>query len=83
MLARFRWALFAGLCVAVGLSSGQEKVAKTTPRPDANTVEVRFADDSIVKMILQNGSIEVATRFGKLERAGARHAPDRIGHAHS
>src|ERR1700722_14884467 len=66
MLARFRWALLAGLCMAFGLSAGQEKDAKTTPRPDANTVEVRFADDSVVKMILQNGSIDVATRFGKL-----------------
>jgi hypothetical protein len=66
MLARFRWALFAGLCMAVGLSAGQEKDAKHTPRPDANTVEVRFADDSVVKMILQNSSIEVTTRFGKL-----------------
>ncbi|HEV8060008.1 MAG TPA: hypothetical protein VGP68_09050 [Gemmataceae bacterium] len=66
MWARIRWALLAVLCTVVGLSAGQDKDAKSGPRPDANTIEVRFADDSIVKMVLQHSTIEVATRYGKL-----------------
>src|SRR5258708_4711433 len=66
MLARFRMAILAMLCLIAGMVSGQEKNAKTEPRPDANAIEVRFADDSLVKMILQQSTIEVATRFGKL-----------------
>jgi hypothetical protein len=45
----------------VGVASGQEKA-----RSDANAVEVRFADDSTVKMVLQHAEIEVVTRYGKL-----------------
>jgi hypothetical protein len=59
-------AFLAVLCTIVGAVSGQEKNAKSEPRPDANTIEVRFADDSVVKMVLQQSTIEVATRFGKL-----------------
>lgn len=66
MLARFRLAFLAVLCTIVGAVSGQEKNAKSEPRPDANAIEVRFADDSVVKMVLQQNTIEVATRFGKL-----------------
>ena len=66
MLARFRWALFAVLCLMMGVVSGQDKNPKSEPRPDPNTIEVRFADDSVVKMVLQHSTIEVATRYGKL-----------------
>lgn len=66
MLMRFRLVFLAVLCTIVGAVAGQEKSAKSEPRPDANTIEVRFADDSVVKMVLQQNTIEVATRFGKL-----------------
>lgn len=66
MLARIRLAFLAVLCTIAGAVSGQEKNAKGEPRPDANAIEVRFADDSVVKMVLQQNTIEVATRFGKL-----------------
>ena len=54
--------------VFVAAAPGQDKNDKngTAPRFDANTVEVRFADDSTVKMVLQHTSIDVATRYGKL-----------------
>jgi hypothetical protein len=49
-----------------GSAAGQPKDDKPAARPDANTVEVRFADDSTVKMVLRHSSIEVSTRYGKL-----------------
>jgi hypothetical protein len=67
MLALMRLTLLALACTVVGICFGQDKPAKTEPaRPDVNTIEVRFADDSLVKMTLQNSTIEVATRYGKL-----------------
>jgi hypothetical protein len=67
MLALMRLTLLAVACTVVGICFGQDKPSKTEPaRPDVNTIEVRFADDSLVKMTLQNPSIEVATRYGKL-----------------
>jgi hypothetical protein len=35
-------------------------------RPDSSDVEVRFNDDSVVRMAVLQESIEVATRYGKL-----------------
>jgi hypothetical protein len=62
-----RLTLLGVLCTAVGISAGQEKSAKIEPaRPDVNSIEVRFADDSLVKMTLQNPTIVVSTRYGKL-----------------
>jgi hypothetical protein len=75
MRFRYHWALLA-VALAVVVAPGQEKDAKTPPgpRPDAApekneaapTVEIRFADDSSVKMTLEDNNIEVATRYGKL-----------------
>jgi hypothetical protein len=75
MKFRYHWALLAA-ALAVAVAPGQDKDGKNVPgpRPDPNQekadsraiVEVRFADDSTVKMVLQNSSIEVATRYGKL-----------------
>src|SRR4051794_18919766 len=61
------WAVLAAALAATG-APGQEKDEKSPPatRPDANVVEIRFADDSTVKMVLQHNSLEVATRYGKL-----------------
>jgi len=42
-------------------SWGQEK-----PAPEGHSIEVRFADDSVVKMVLKDGGIDVATRYGRL-----------------
>jgi hypothetical protein len=63
----YHWAVLAVALAATGASGG-EKDEKTGPgpRPEANVIEIRFADDSTVKMILQHSSIEVATRYGKL-----------------
>ncbi len=67
MWSRCCWVL---LSVPLALSAvhGQEKTDKPVPsaRTEGNAVEVRFADDSTVKMTLQTGSIEVVTRYGKL-----------------
>jgi hypothetical protein len=67
MSSRCYWALLGALAVA-GAAAGQDKDDKNgaRPRPDANVVEVRFADDSTVKMVLLQSSIDVATRYGKL-----------------
>jgi hypothetical protein len=67
MLSCYPWALL-GMALVVASAFGQEKGEKNAPssKPDPNTIEVRFADDSMVKMVLQHNSIEVATRYGKL-----------------
>lgn len=44
----------------IAASSAQDKASS------ASAIEVRFADDSVVKMILQEASIVVVTRYGKL-----------------
>ena len=56
------------ILIAAGAARGQDAGAKTdpSPRPDATAVEVRFADDSTVKMVLLHDGIEIATRYGKL-----------------
>lgn len=61
------WACLSTV-LAVSAVCAQEKNDKGAPsdRTDANAVEVRFADDSTVKMALQNASIGVVTRYGKL-----------------
>jgi hypothetical protein len=58
--------LSAALVLAT--SHAQEKSNKggPSPLPDARAIEVRFADDSTVKMSLQTTSVDVATRYGKL-----------------
>jgi hypothetical protein len=53
-------ALLFALCAA-----GQDKTSPNL-KSDPNSVEVRFADDSIVKMVLQQSTIDVVTRYGKL-----------------
>src|SRR5689334_6146502 len=65
MRPRFHWVLLSATLV-VGSAVGQPKEDKPAAKSDANMVEVRFADDSTVKMSLQHSSIEVATRYGKL-----------------
>jgi hypothetical protein len=67
MSSCYHWALLAA-ALAVAGAPAQEKDEKSGPgpRPDANVVEIRFADDSTVKMVLQHSSIQVATRYGKL-----------------
>src|SRR5438270_13776412 len=61
------WACLS-VVLAVSAVRAQEKNDKGAPsvRTDANAVEIRFADDSTVKMTLESASIEVATRYGKL-----------------
>jgi hypothetical protein len=68
MISRCQWALLGVALVMTGNLFGQEKTEKSVsaPKPEPDTVEVRFADDSTVKMVLQHSSIEVATRYGKL-----------------
>src|SRR5262249_10970589 len=71
MRSRYHWALLAGALVVAGATAGPEEgatEAKDAPRPRANSypVEVRFADDSIVKATLLDKSIDVSTRYGKL-----------------
>jgi len=67
MVPRFNWSLLGLVLIAAG-TMGQEKGDKnvSAPRPDANTVEIRFADDSTVKVVLQHTSVDVTTRYGKL-----------------
>src|SRR5262245_29462981 len=70
MRPRYHWALLA-LALAAGATVGQEKGdkgEKNDPRgkPDPGAIEVRFADDSTVKMVLLHSNIEVTTRYGKL-----------------
>ena len=73
MRSGYRWALLIAAIVIVGSTVGQEKPkeketkpAPAAAHPEAFTVEVRFADDSSVKAALQQKSIEVSTRYGKL-----------------
>lgn len=54
----------AGVLLFSPCAAGQEKPLSLKPEP--NSVEVRFADDSIVKMVLQQSTIDVVTRYGKL-----------------
>jgi hypothetical protein len=67
MRSRHHGVLLA-LAFAAGAAFGQDKGDKNAAasRPDANAIEVRFADDSTVKMALQHANVEVATRYGKL-----------------
>ena len=66
MRSRCHLALLGAALAVVCGAPGQEKAEKNSAQPDPNGVEVRFADDSTVKMVLQHNSIEVATRYGKL-----------------
>jgi hypothetical protein len=67
MRSRYQRALLVA-ALAVAGAAGQEPTEKKVPTPAAepNAVEVRFADDSVVKMVLQDGSIPVSTRYGRL-----------------
>jgi hypothetical protein len=62
-----------GLLACLGLTSGQDKKDKNgkviKEETDPAAVEVRFADGSVVKMVLLTEKIEVGTRFGKLKVA--------------
>lgn len=66
MLSSTRWALSSLLLFSMGFAAAQEKNARKESRPPANAVDVRFADDSTVKMVLEQNHIEVITRYGKL-----------------
>lgn len=57
-----RFSLMSVLFV-VGSVSAQEK---PSANPTGGTIEVRFADDSNVKMTLETTSIDVVTRYGRL-----------------
>ena len=67
MRPRYHWILLGVILVAAG-APAQEKGDKNgaAPRSDASAIEVRFADDSTVKMVLQHTAIDVTTRYGKL-----------------
>src|SRR5262245_61604781 len=67
MRSRWLWTLLSVALIVPALPA-QEKSDKGGPgtKPDSNAVEVRFADDSTVKMTLQTATIEVVTRYGKL-----------------
>jgi hypothetical protein len=62
MASRYQW-LLVGCFAVAGPAFAQEKPAAKT---ETNTIEVRFADDSNVKMTLQTASIDVVTRYGRL-----------------
>ena len=68
MRSRYQWALLAVALAIAGATVGQDKDPKPAPgpRPTSYPVEVRFADDSTVKAALQEKTIEVSTRYGKL-----------------
>jgi hypothetical protein len=64
----YHWLLAS---VALSLPAGvvaQEKETKApaSPKPSPYAVEVRFADDSVIKAALQDKNIVVVTRYGKL-----------------
>ena len=60
--------VLVGLILTTAGAIGQEKSDKNSPvtKVDPNSIEVRFADESLVKMVLLHSSIEVVTRYGKL-----------------
>jgi hypothetical protein len=58
----FTWGLLALLLHGVSPAQSPEKV----PSPPPRQVEVRFRDDSRLKVILQDERIEFETRFGRL-----------------
>jgi hypothetical protein len=68
MCSRSHWALLALALAITSATLGQEKDAKTgpAPRPNPYPVEVRFADESIVKAALLDKNVVIATRYGKL-----------------
>ena len=71
---RFRylfWALMGVGLIVGGATVGQDKETKETKdapvvKPVPYPVEVRFADDSSIKAALQDKTIEITTRYGKL-----------------
>src|SRR6516165_10763983 len=67
------WPLLVGILLCLGAASGQDKKVKggknTKDETDPNAVEVRFADGSVVKMVLLTETIDVGTRYGKLKVA--------------
>jgi hypothetical protein len=71
MRSRYASALLGVALIVGGATVGQEKEtkdAKEAPaaRPVPFPVEVRFADDSSVKAALQDKTIDITTRYGKL-----------------
>lgn len=58
--------LVAMILIGSVLAQDSESKKDAPSKPDPNTVEVRFADDSVVKMVLLDTGIEVKTRYGKL-----------------
>jgi hypothetical protein len=57
--------VLVGTTLIVGGAAGQEKTAAPA-KIEGAAVEVRFADDSNVKMVLHTASIDVVTRYGRL-----------------
>lgn len=67
MPLRHFWTLLSFVAFSSQVLAQAKNEKPTAPnQPDPHTVEVRFADDSIVKMVLQQSNIEVTTRYGKL-----------------
>lgn len=64
MLRRFSWILAVLASGSVSGFADTEKKATNAPPP--NEVEVRFGDGSVVRMLLLQENLEVATRYGKL-----------------
>jgi hypothetical protein len=77
MRSRYASALLGVALIVGGATVGQEKVTKDAKdtkntkeapaaRPVPYPVDVRFADDSSVKAALQDKTVEITTRYGKL-----------------
>jgi hypothetical protein len=65
--------LFAALALAAPLPGADDKPSETGPPPKAGkegpppgAVEVRFTDDSVLKLLLRDARLEVTTPYGKL-----------------
>jgi hypothetical protein len=66
--ARFRLVLAGTLLAASSLTAlfAADDKPVEKPKPTAGQVEVRFADDSTLKMVLREEQIEIVTPYGKL-----------------
>ena len=63
---RTRLSILALMAMGIAFAQEKEKTKTAAERSENNSVEVRFADDSVVKMSLLQSSIDVATRYGRL-----------------
>src|SRR5262245_4991736 len=73
MRVRYLWPILGVALLLLGSAAGQDKSDKNgknaKEETDPNAVEVRFADGSVVKMVLLTPTIEIGTRYGKLKVA--------------